>query len=160
MSPRVPLRPLVYPARRLLGAPAADAERGSLTVMTAVLVLALLAVAGLVVDGTGQLRAGQQATAAAQQAARAGAEALDAAGLRAGGPITVDPVAAAATVRGYLAAAGYAGAVTVTGPTTLRVTITVHRPTVLLGLIGIHSYTATGTATADLEHGVVAAENP
>lgn len=140
--------------------PAVDGERGSLTVMTAVLALALLAVAGLVVDGTGRLRAGQQATDAAQQAARAGADALDAATLRAGGPLAVDPAAAAATSREYLAAAGYTGTVAVTGPTTLRVSVTVHRPTAILGLIGIDSYTATGTATADLEHGVAAAENP
>lgn len=137
-----------------------NGERGSLTVMTAVLALALLAVAGLVVDGTGRLRAGQQAIGAAQQAARAGAEALDAATLRAGGPVTDNSAAAATTARGYLAAAGYTGTVNVTGPTTLQVTVTVHQPTVILGLIGIDSYTATGTATADLKHGVVAEENP
>lgn len=135
-------------------------DRGSLTVMTAVLALALLAVAGLVVDGTAQLRAGQHATGAAQQAARAGAEALDAAALRAGGPVSVDPAAAAATARAYLSATGYSGTVTVTGQTTLQVTVTVHQPTVILGLIGVDSYTATGTATADLEHGIVSAENP
>lgn len=121
---------LVRPCRR---SATSDAERGSLTVMTAVLALALLAVTGLVVDGTGQLRAGQQATGAAQEAARAGAEALDAAALRAGGPITVDPANAATTARAYLTAAGYPGTVTVTGPTTLRVSVTVHRPTVLSG---------------------------
>lgn len=139
---------------------ALDTERGSLTVLTAVLALALLALAGLVVDGTGQLRAGQAASGAAQQAARAGTEALDAASLRAGGPLTVDPTAATAAARAYLIAAGYTGTVTVTGPTTLRVRVTVHQPTVILGLIGVDSYTATAAATADLAHGVVGEENP
>lgn len=161
MTPRAGRPPVpILTALGLHRVRTADGERGSLTVMTAVLALALLAVAGLVVDGTGQLRAGQQAVGAAQQAARVGAEALDAATLRAGGPVTVDPAAAASTVRGYLDAAGYTGTVTVTDPTTLQVTVTVHRPTVVLGLIGIDSYTATGTATADLEHGVVTEENP
>lgn len=161
MSPDAPPGRVADWIRRLRHRPrAAESERGSLTVMTTVLALALLAVAGLVIDGAGQLRAAAQATGAAQQAARAGAEALDAATLRAGGPITVDPAAATRDARSYLAAAGYAGTVTVTGPSTLRVTVTVHRPTVLLGLIGVDSYTATGSATADLEHGVVTEEGP
>ncbi len=46
-------------------------ERGSVSLMLVVVMLGLLAAAGLVVDGGAKLRAVQQATAAAGEAARA-----------------------------------------------------------------------------------------
>jgi Flp pilus assembly protein TadG len=122
--------------------------------MTAVLLVGLLAIAGLVVDGGGQLRAHAQATGIAQQAARAGADALNTTTLRATGTVAVDPTAATQAAQAYLAANDETGTVTLTGATTLTVTVHVHRPTVMLGLIGIRSYAATGSATANLEAGI------
>ncbi|MHB1800175.1 MAG: TadE/TadG family type IV pilus assembly protein [Actinomycetes bacterium] len=130
-----------------------DTERGSLTVFTAVLALALLVMAGLVIDGTGKLRAARQADAVAEEAARAGADTLNAAALRAGAPVTVDAQAAIAAAHAYLDAAGVQGTVTAAGPTRITVAVTIHRPTSILGLVGIDSWTVTGHATANLEAG-------
>lgn len=130
-----------------------DGERGSLTIFTAVLAVALLAMAGLVIDGTGKLTAARHANAIAEEAARAGADTIDAAQLRAGGSIATDPTQAVTAAEAYLAAAQVTGTVTAPAPDRIRVTVTLRRPTDMLGLVGIHSYTVTGHATAALEAG-------
>lgn len=130
-----------------------DAERGSLTLFTAILAVALIVMAGLVVDGTGKLRAARTADGIAEEAARAGADSLNAAAARAGRPVLVDPRAAVAAAHRYLSAAGVSGTVSIVGPTEIAVSVTVHRPTAVLGLIGITSWTVTGHATANLESG-------
>ncbi len=130
-----------------------DTERGSLTVFTAVLAFALLVMAGLVIDGTGKLRAARQANAIAEEAARAGADSLNAAAVRSGAPITVDPTAAIAAARAYLVAAGVQGTVSAAGATRIAVAVTIHRPTAILGLVGVDSWTVTGHASANLESG-------
>ncbi|MGH3396795.1 MAG: pilus assembly protein TadG-related protein, partial [Streptosporangiaceae bacterium] len=48
-------------------------ERGSLTLLLAVMFVALPALAGIVIDGGAKLTAAENATAIAQEAARAGA---------------------------------------------------------------------------------------
>lgn len=119
-------------------------DAGSVTVLVAVLVPALLLVVVLVVDGAGQLRTISRADALAAEAARAAQTAVD----TRGETIVVDTASAVATARSYLAQAGYSGTVTITGPDTVRVTVTVSDPAVF-GLGG-SSHTATGTATAQL----------
>ena len=128
-------------------------DRGSLTVFTAVLGLALLLMAGLVVDGTGKLRAARTAEAIAQEAARAGADSLNAAAARAGQPAVLDPTAAVNAADAYLQTAGVTGTAEITGPTEIAVAVTLDRPTAFLGLIGIPGYRVSGHAVADLEHG-------
>lgn len=130
-----------------------DDDRGSLTIFTAVLAVALLAMAGLVIDGTGKLQAARHANAVAEEAARAGADSLNAAQVRAGGPVTTNPTQAVGAAQAYLAAAQVTGTVTAPAPDRIAVTVTIRRPTDLLGLVGIHSYTGTGHATAALEAG-------
>lgn len=130
-----------------------DSERGSLTVFTAVLAVALLAMAGLVIDGTGKLRAARRADAVAEEAARAGADSINAATLRSGGPVAVDPTAAVRAAQAYLASADVTGTATVDGANRIAVMVTISRPTDLLGLVGIHTFTVTGHATAILEAG-------
>ncbi|HVA61360.1 MAG TPA: pilus assembly protein TadG-related protein [Mycobacteriales bacterium] len=130
-----------------------ESERGSLTVFTAVLALALLVMAGLVIDGTGKLRAAQQADGIAEEAARAGADTLNAAGLRAGQPVAVDPAAAITAAQAYLASAGVRGTVTAPAPAEIAVSVTISQPTAVLDLIGIDSWTVVGHATASLESG-------
>lgn len=128
-------------------------DRGSLTLFTALLGLALLMMAGLVVDGTGKLRAARTAQAIAQEAARAGADSLNAAAARAGQPAVLDPSAAVQAADAYLRGAGVTGTATVMSPTEIAVTVTLDRPTAFLGLIGVSNYKVVGHAVADLEHG-------
>jgi Flp pilus assembly protein TadG len=130
-----------------------DPERGSLTVFTAVIAAALLVMAGLVIDGTGKLRAARQAEAIAEEAARSGADSINATAIRAGQPIAVDPTSAISAAQAYLASADVTGTATADGPDRIAVTVTISRPTDLLGLVGVHSFTVTGHATATLESG-------
>lgn len=140
------------PLRRIRALAREGRDRGSVAVFVAAIVPALLAVFGLVLDLGQQLRAQRTAAAVAQEAARAGVESVDLGHYR-GGALRVDAATAAAAARGYLAAAGYSGLVRLTGPATLSVTVTVTRPTQVLGMVGISSWNATETARANLEEG-------
>lgn len=119
-------------------------DAGSVTVLVAVVVPALLLVVALVVDGSGQLRTISRADAIAAEAARAAQTAID----TRGETIVVDTASAATVARSYLAQAGHHGTVTITGPDTVQVTVTVSQEAVF-GLGG-PTHTATGTATAQL----------
>lgn len=131
-----------------------DAERGSLTLMLAMLMVALLALAGLVIDGGRKLNENAGAYAAAQEAARAGAGMVDRSTAYSSGTFRVDPGQAVAAARAYLASAGYRGTVSLSGNNQIQVTVTVTEPTLVLSLIGIDSMTAHGTAVASLVSGV------
>jgi hypothetical protein len=131
-----------------------DGERGSLTLMLTVMVVALLALAGLVIDGGRKLAESQSAYAIAQEAARAGAGMVDRSAAYQSGAFRVDQTQALAAARAYLAGAGYRGSVGLEGTDQVRVTVTVTRPTTVLSLIGIDSMTSTGTAVASLVSGV------
>jgi Flp pilus assembly protein TadG len=130
------------------------ADRGSLTLLLAMLMASLLALVGLIIDGGRKLDESATATAIAQEAARAGAGMVDRATAYRSGTFQVNPAQAAAAARVYLAAAGYHGSVSITGTEQIRVTVTVTRPTVLLSLVGVDSITSTGTAVASLVAGV------
>ncbi|HEX3827261.1 MAG TPA: pilus assembly protein TadG-related protein [Sporichthyaceae bacterium] len=120
---------------------------GSATVFVVVLVPALLAMAGLVIDGGYALSARQQADTIAEQAARAGADQLAINTLRAGGPIRLNPAAARTAAENYLAETGHTGTATVSG-VTVTVTVRIARRTAALSAIGINTVSATSTATA------------
>ena len=119
-------------------------EAGSVTVMVAVLVFALLLVLALVVDGSAQLRVIARADALAAEAARAAETAVDARGTSVG----IDTAGAARTAADYLARAGHPGQVTITGARTVRVTVTITEPATI-GLLS-RSAQANGTAVAEL----------
>jgi Flp pilus assembly protein TadG len=88
--------------------PKCDArERGSLTLFTLVLAFALLAVAGLVLDGGTKLTAQRRADNQAEQAARAGAQAVDLGQLRASGEATLQAAGARVAAVRFLTATGY-----------------------------------------------------
>ncbi|MFJ5218712.1 hypothetical protein ACIP98_28825 [Streptomyces sp. NPDC088354] len=130
-------------------------ERGGIAVFLAVCTVALLAIAGLVLDGGGKLSATERADALALEAARAGGQALDAAAAITGTAIRVDPVAARAAAAAYLQHAGVHGTVTVSDDDTqLTVTVTSTYTTRFLPVIGINSMDVTGHGTAALLHGV------
>lgn len=136
------------PARRRPSARRGGAaDEGSITPFVVVLTAALLAMAGLVIDGGYALAARQDANASAERAARAGADALSRESVLGAGPLRIDPIAARAAAERQLAAAGRTGEVTVAGDT-VTVTVTITRPTAVLSAIGIDTLKATATATA------------
>lgn len=96
---------------------------GMVTVWSVVMVLACMAIVGLVLDGGVILRARSSAFDIAAEAARAGAQELDQDAL-ADGRIVVDASAAHERIAAYLAAHDVSGDITITAET---VTVTVHR---------------------------------
>jgi Flp pilus assembly protein TadG len=129
-------------------------ERGSITLMLLVLFVALIALAGIVIDGGAKLNQAENANAIAQEAARAGAGMVNPGNAYSTGSFTVDQSQAVAAARQYLAAAGYHGTVTTVGTESIQVTVTVTAPTRVLSIIGIDSMSSTGSATASLVAGV------
>jgi Flp pilus assembly protein TadG len=139
---------------RQLFAARGQREAGSLTVLLAVLMVALLALAGLVIDGGRKLNQSASVYAMAQEAARAGAGMVDRSAAYRSGAFCVDEGQALAAARTYLASAGYTGSVSIDGTQKIRVTVTVTRRTLVLSLIGIDTMTSTGSAVASLVTGV------
>jgi hypothetical protein len=132
-----------------------DAERGGLSLMIVVLFVVLAALAGIVVDGGAKLAADENAVALAQEAARAGATTVNVSSAYASGSFVVDQDQALAAARRYLVGAGYHQfTVSAAGPRAIRVSVTISEPTRFLSLIGIDSFTSSGTATASLVTGV------
>ena len=132
--------------RHRLGAP----ESGMVTAFVVIFTLALLVMAGLVLDGGLALSAKVQAIDDAQAAARAGAQAIDIPLYRSTGQVTLDPTQAVADADAYLARSGHAGTVAVNGDQ-VTVTVTVSQPTQLLSLAGVTHITVSGSGTATAE---------
>ena len=132
--------------------PAADdRERGSLSPMVAIVALASLIMIGLAYDGGQKAQATQRAIAIADEAARAGGQAVNPEGVIGQAPAAVDVAAAVAAAESYLNAAGVDGDISIApGGRQLVVTTTIQIQTVFLGLIGIESMTVVGTGEADL----------
>ena len=138
------------------GAPAGRerGDRGSITLMLAALGVALIALAGIVIDGGAKLRAAETADAAAQEAARAGAGMVNQSTAYSTGSFVVDQAQSIAAAKAYLAAGHFVGTVSRQGQRAIRVRVTVVQPTSVLSIIGITSMTSVGTATASLVTGV------
>lgn len=124
-------------------------ERGSVSALILGLSLALLIAIGLAVDGSRKALAASRATAVAEEAARAGGQALDPHTLAHGQTAHVDPGAAVAAAERYLAAAGMPGIVHAQSDQ-ITVDTTDSLPTVFLGAIGIPALTVHGYGAADL----------
>ena len=138
---------MTEPLRRRVGA-----EEGMVTAFVVIFTLALLAMAGLVLDGGLALAAKVHAIDDAQAAARAGAQAIDIPLYRSTGTITLDPAEATADAHGFLAAAGEHGTVTVAGET-VAVTVTITQPTQILSVVGVDQLTVSGTGSATAQQG-------
>ena len=110
-------------------------EAGSVTAFVAAFTVALLAVAGLVVDGGYLLAARQSALAEAEAAARAGAQAVDVSALRAGSVVVVAD-AARRRVAEYLVRSGHEGEAEVAGDM-VTVRVRVAKRLTVLGLFGV-----------------------
>lgn len=120
-------------------------ERGSASVLVAVLAIAFLMVAGLALDGGRKLGALSEARDLADNAARAGAQAVDTDAYQLTGNPSLDPGEAQQVAADYLAATGHTGIVVVNG-STVTVTVTLSVPTRFLpGPFTVH---ATESATA------------
>jgi hypothetical protein len=109
--------------------------------------IAMLVAIGLGVDGVRAVQGLANADAIAEEAARAAGQALDPDALRRG-TATVEPTAAAAAARHYLAEVGAAGTVTIVASGRVRVEARITRPAVLLCLVGRNEITSVGTAEA------------
>ncbi|MFZ3492183.1 pilus assembly protein TadG-related protein [Streptomyces sp. IBSNAI002] len=133
---------LAHRVRRAL-----SSDRGSMSLFVLVTIVALLAVAALVVDGGGKLRARTHAEGVAHEAARAGGQAVDAGKVISGGGVSVDRNAAVAAARSYLSNAGVTGSVSVSEDGgSLEVTVNEHYQPVFLGS-GDWSVTGQGRAS-------------
>jgi Flp pilus assembly protein TadG len=130
-----------------------QAEAGFVSLYVVVITVGLLAMAGLVIDGGNALAAREQATDVAQQAARAGADALSPESLR-GSPtgLTAAPVAAQAAADRVLETAGVTGTVNVDG-VDVSVTVVVHKDTTILSAFGVGPIKGEATSTATALHG-------
>ncbi len=123
-----------------------QSDNGSITAFVALLLVAMFALMGLVLDGGAALSAQQAAVDEAEQAARAGAGALSVDALRAGS-IQIDQVAAVAAAEDFTVAAGHAGTATVSAGV-VRVEIHYRIPTDILGMVGITTLPVSAVATA------------
>jgi hypothetical protein len=140
--------------RRPCAAPGGGRDTGSLTLLLTFLMVALLALVGLVIDGGRKLNQSANAYAIAQEAARAGAGMVDRSAAYRSGSFGVNEGQALTAARAYLASAGYTGSVSSDGTQQIRVTVTVTGRTLMLSLIGIDTMTSTGSAVASLVTGV------
>lgn len=148
-------RPVPGTPRRLTRAATAIGRRlaaggrdgGYVSFWVVTITIGVLAMAGLVIDGGNALTAREQAADSAQQAARAGADALSPASLR----TSASPGASEATARQaadqVLADSGLTGAIIVTDQQ-VTVTVVVHKATAILSAVGLSSISGTASATA------------
>ncbi|MGL5826824.1 MAG: TadE/TadG family type IV pilus assembly protein, partial [Nocardioides sp.] len=121
-------------------------ERGAATPFVVLFTVALLAVAGLVIDGGYALGAKREAMNDAEQAARAGADALNTGALR-DGQTMVDPGRAVTAAQSHLNSVGASGTVSVNGGE-VTVTVTGQQDTKLLSAVGVTKIPVRATATA------------
>jgi len=126
-------------------------ERGAASVWMVFGTVIVLAVAGLVYDGGGLIATKRQTINNAEQAARAGAQAIDTDALMATGTVQLDPDAATARAQAFLTANGWSGTATAT-TTSVTVTVTRAQPLAFLHTFGVADRTVTGTAAAQPHH--------
>lgn len=131
-------------------------ESGQVTAFVVVFALALIVVAGLVVDGGVILAANRKAGTEADAAARAGTQALDMDAYRAGRPLALNPGAAVAEAQAYPASPGHALSARVSGADTVDVDVRFSQPLLILGAIGIGPVSIHGHGRARFRAGVTA----
>src|SRR5437879_13812394 len=92
-------------------------DDGRVTAFVVIMTTAVLAFSGLVLDGGLALAAKVRAIGEAQEAARAGAQAIDLSAYRSTGALQLVPAEASIRARNYLAAAGRYGTLALSGNT-------------------------------------------
>ncbi|OIV37020.1 hypothetical protein BIV57_13360 [Mangrovactinospora gilvigrisea] len=125
-----------------------------MSLLLAVTAIGLFAIIGLAVDGAGKAEAVDRAKSLAQEAARAGAQALDVPDAIADGSVQVDRDQAAAAARRYLTSAGVQGTVGIAdGGRTLSVAVHDTYHPKLIGMLGIN-WQVSGQGRAELVYGI------
>jgi hypothetical protein len=135
------------PARRRPRFPPCRGDDGLATVWMVFTTFLTVLLAAVIFGGGAIFAARTHGYDLAQQAARAGAQQIDAATYRASGVLRLDPARAATAARQFLAAAGATGTLTVTAAR-ITVTATSHQPTPMLASFGVTTVTVTSTASA------------
>jgi hypothetical protein len=135
------------PARRRPRLPPYRGDDGLATVWMVFTTFLTIVIAAVIFGGGVIFAARTHGYDLAQQAARAGAQQIDAAAYRTNGVLRLDPARAASAARQFLAAAGATGTVTVTAAR-ITVTATSHQPTPMLASFGVTTVTVTSTASA------------
>jgi len=128
-------------------------DAGQVTAFVVVIFAALVLLAGLVLDGGLTLAARERALGEAEQAARAGAQAINLAVYRRNGTVVLDPAQAVADAQSYLSAIGGQGTAQVTG-NVVTVTVTIVQRTQILDAVGLSAITVHATASAVPVRGV------
>ena len=126
----------------------AGGDDGSITVISTVFAIALILVLGLVVDGGRTLTAMRRADNLAQQAARAGAQAIDRTQLGRTGQTCLDPQQARRYAMSYLAGVGVTNATVTATSTSVHVRIPATEHTLIVQAVGIRTVSVTGTGSA------------
>jgi Flp pilus assembly protein TadG len=135
---------------------AARFQEGSISAFVVVMLVALFALLGLVLDGGRAMSAQQAAQDEAEQAARAGAGALSVDALRSG-QVALNQQAAITSAEAFTVSAGHPGTATVTNGV-VTVAIAYRMPTTVLGMVGISSLSVAAHASAVNVHGVTREE--
>ena len=131
-------------------------EFGQVTVFVAIFMVALIGLAGLVIDGGVALAARRRAFNEAQAAARAGAQALDVELYRRSGERRIDQDAARANVASYMAHADPSASYSISFPAPDAVFVDEHfeQSLNILTVFGVGSITARGSGSARTVHGI------
>lgn len=129
-------------------------DRGSTSLFFITIAIALFLMVGLVVDGGGKVRSLQRANAVADQAARAGGQAIIGPQAIRGDGAKLDTGSAKSAAQSYLGRSGVSGSVAIVNGTRLRVTATNRYDPVFLSLIGIGTMTSSGSAEVRLVEGI------
>jgi hypothetical protein len=122
-----------------------EGSGGGMSLLMLGAAVALMMILGLIVDGGAKARALDHAGAIAAETARAAAATYRP------GDAAIDPIAADAAARDYLAAAGATGSIAVAGMT-VTATATLTARTVFLPLVGIDEFTVTGDGQAQVAY--------
>lgn len=124
-------------------------ETGAATVFVVGFAVMLLACAGLVIDGGNAINARMKLADDVEQAARAGASAIDVDHLRSSNDLRLDPAEARSRAVSYMGSIGYADVNASVGQDTVTVGARDTVPTALLQLVGIGTFDISATATAE-----------
>jgi Flp pilus assembly protein TadG len=132
-----------------------DPDRGAVMFWVIPIMVGLIAMAGLIVDGGNAIAARERAEDVAQQAARAGADALSPVALHDANPgqLTADPAAARAAAQRVLDAAGITHPNVVISGDSVTVSVTVHEKTQVLSAFGLNDVSGSASSTATALHG-------
>ena len=155
-------RPMPQSRRR--SAPGRTSEAGSATIFLLAIIPVLVILLGLVYDGGEAYTAHTRALNLAEQAARTGAQEVDLATVRAGGPYRLNRPRAIGAATAFLAGSGlHGGQVRIiadpqTGRDAVQVSVPWSVATSFLGIIGKSTIGGTATASARDAAGVTSEE--